>query len=115
MSSAPDAAGPQMAGFKDFYQFLAPTRVIAGRGLIEGIGFEFAKEGAARVLVVTDQVIRGTGLIDKVEAGVATAASRSPGCSTTCRRTRARTWSRRAPRRRARTAPTRSSPSAAAR
>jgi alcohol dehydrogenase len=63
-------AGPQVAGFKDFYQFLAPTRVVAGRGLIGGIGFEFSKEGAKRVLIVTDEVIRGTGLIDQVEAGV---------------------------------------------
>jgi alcohol dehydrogenase class IV len=60
-----------MTGFKDFYQYTSPTRVIAGRGLIEGAGFEFAKEGAQRVLVVSDQVIRGTGLVDKVEAGIA--------------------------------------------
>jgi alcohol dehydrogenase len=63
-------AGPKMAGFKDFYQFLAPTRVVAGKGMIGGIGFEFAKEGAKRVLVVTDEVIRGTGLIEQVEAGL---------------------------------------------
>jgi alcohol dehydrogenase class IV len=63
-------AGRQMAGFKDFYQFAAPTRVVAGRDLIGGIGFEFSKEGAKRVLIVTDQVIRETGLIDQVEAGV---------------------------------------------
>src|SRR5687767_3415058 len=60
-----------MAGFKDFYQYVDRTRVIAGRGLLESAGFEFMKEGAGRVFVVTDQVIRGTGLIDKVEAGVA--------------------------------------------
>ena len=60
-----------MAGFKDFYQYVDGTRVIAGRGLLESTGFEFMKEGAARVFVVTDQVIRGTGLIDKVEAGLA--------------------------------------------
>jgi alcohol dehydrogenase class IV len=59
-----------MSGFKDFYQFLAPTRIVAGRGLIEGIGFEFAKEGAERPLIVTDQVIGTTGLIDAVRAGV---------------------------------------------
>ena len=59
-----------MAGFKDFYQFGAPTRVIAGRDLIGSIGFEFMKEGANRVLVITDAVILGTGLIDKVSAGV---------------------------------------------
>jgi alcohol dehydrogenase len=57
--------------FKDFYQFAAPTRVIAGRELIGSAGFEFAKEGAERVLVVTDTVIRGTGLVEKAEAGVA--------------------------------------------
>jgi len=63
-------AGPQMSGFKAFYQFLAPTRVVAGRGLLGGVGFEFSKEGAKRVLIVTDEVIRGTGLIDRVEEGL---------------------------------------------
>ena len=58
------------APFKDFYQFANPTRVVAGRAMIEGVGFEFMKEGATRVLVVTDRVIRGTGLVDRVEAGV---------------------------------------------
>jgi alcohol dehydrogenase class IV len=59
-----------MAGFKDFYQHAAPTRVIAGRDLIGGAGFEFMKDGAGRVLLVTDAVIRGTGLVDRVEAGL---------------------------------------------
>jgi alcohol dehydrogenase class IV len=45
--------------------------VIAGRGLIESTGFEFAKEGAKRPLLVTDGVIRGTGLVEKVESGLA--------------------------------------------
>jgi alcohol dehydrogenase class IV len=60
----------QWSGFKDFYQFAHATRVIAGRDLYEGIGFEFAKEGAHRVFVVTDKVIRETGLLDKAQAGV---------------------------------------------
>jgi alcohol dehydrogenase class IV len=60
----------QMAGFKDFYQFTAPTRVIAGRDLLGSAGFEFAKEGARRVLLVTDGVIRATGLVDRVTEGV---------------------------------------------
>jgi alcohol dehydrogenase class IV len=64
------AEGRQMAGFKDFYQWTSPTRVIAGRGLIASTGFEFTKEGAARILVVTDGVIRKTGLVERVEAGV---------------------------------------------
>jgi alcohol dehydrogenase class IV len=60
----------QMTGFKAFFQYAAPTRVIAGRELIGSTGFEVQKEGAHRVFVVTDQVIRGTGLIEKVEEGV---------------------------------------------
>lgn len=56
--------------FRDFFQFCIPTRVIAGRGLLEGTGFEFAKEGAKRVMLVTDEVIRETGLVDRVRAGV---------------------------------------------
>jgi alcohol dehydrogenase class IV len=60
----------QMGGFKDFYQFASPTRVIAGRELLGGAGFEFAKEGAGRVLLVTDRVIRETGLADVVGAGI---------------------------------------------
>jgi alcohol dehydrogenase class IV len=59
-----------LTGFPDYYQFAHPTRIVAGRGMIEGVGFEFIKEGAHRPLIVTDKVIRGTGLIDKVEAGV---------------------------------------------
>jgi alcohol dehydrogenase class IV len=57
--------------FKDFYQHAESTRVIAGRHLLESTGFEFQKEGAHRVFLVTDEVIRGTGLVERVEAGVA--------------------------------------------
>jgi alcohol dehydrogenase class IV len=66
--------GAQFSGFKPFYQFACPTRVIAGVDLIESTGFEFAKEGAARPMIVTDAVIRETGLIDAVSAGVAAGA-----------------------------------------
>jgi alcohol dehydrogenase len=65
-----EVQGPRMRGFKDYYQFAHPTRVVAGRGMIESVGFEFFKEGAKRPLLVTDQTIRGAGLIEKVEAGV---------------------------------------------
>ena len=65
-----DPLARQMAGFKDFYQYLSTTRVIAGRELIGSAGFEFQKEGAARVFLVTDEVIRGTGLVERVEEGV---------------------------------------------
>ena len=67
--SALDAA--PLRGFKDFYQYASTTRIIAGRDLLESTGFEFQKEGARRVFVVTDEIIRGTGLVERVEAGVA--------------------------------------------
>jgi alcohol dehydrogenase class IV len=63
--------GLQFSGFKPFYQFACPTRVIAGVDLIESTGFELAKEGAERPLIVTDEVIRETGLTSAVEAGIA--------------------------------------------
>ena len=66
----PDPMARQMAGFKDFYQYIATTRVISGRDLLGSVGFEFQKEGAARVFVVTDKVIRATGLVERVEDGV---------------------------------------------
>ena len=50
-----------LRGFKDFYQYACTTRVIAGRDLLSSTGFEFQKEGARRVFIVTDEVIRGTG------------------------------------------------------
>ncbi|HEX2232752.1 MAG TPA: iron-containing alcohol dehydrogenase [Thermoleophilaceae bacterium] len=62
---------PPFRGFKDFYQHVSPTRVIVGRDLLGSTGFEFLKEGAHRVFVVTDQVIRATGLVERVEAGIA--------------------------------------------
>jgi alcohol dehydrogenase class IV len=60
----------QMAGFKDFYQFTAPTRVISGRDLLASTGFEFAKEGARRVMLVTDGGVRATGLVERVIEGL---------------------------------------------
>lgn len=70
MEAGPELGSRRMAGFKDFFQAAQPTRVIAGRDLLAGTGFEFAKEGAHRVFIVTDGVIRATGLVDKVEAGL---------------------------------------------
>jgi alcohol dehydrogenase class IV len=76
---ADQLGGRQLGGFKDFSQHVVRTRVVAGRNLIEGVGFEFMKEGAGRVFVVTDQVIRGTGLIDRVQAGIADGGLESAG------------------------------------
>ena len=70
MEAGSELGARQMAGFKDFVQSAEQTRVIAGRDLLGSTGFEFQKEGAHRVFVVTDKVIRETGLVDKVIAGV---------------------------------------------
>ena len=41
---AGSALGPApLRGFKDFYQYVSTTRVIAGRDLLESTGFEFQK------------------------------------------------------------------------
>jgi len=56
--------------FKEFWQFTAPTRVVAGKGLVDGTGFELSKEGAKRPLVVTDEVLRETGLVDRAVSGL---------------------------------------------
>jgi alcohol dehydrogenase class IV len=69
-AAASDPLARRMAGFKDFYQYASTTRVVAGRDLLGSTGFEFQKEGARRVFVVTDGVIRATGLVERVEAGV---------------------------------------------
>jgi alcohol dehydrogenase class IV len=75
MSDGPAEVGSALdptplEGFKDFYQYVSTTRVIVGRDLLESTGFEFKKEGARRVFLVTDAVIRATGLVEKVEAGI---------------------------------------------
>jgi alcohol dehydrogenase class IV len=70
MAAELDPLARQLSGFKDFVQYLSPTRVIAGRDLLGSAGFEFQKEGATRVFVVTDEVIRGTGLTERVEDGL---------------------------------------------
>jgi alcohol dehydrogenase class IV len=69
--AAADPDARRVAGFRDFFQHVSTTRVIAGRDLLGSAGFEFQKEGAHRVFLVTDEVIRGTGLVERVEAGVA--------------------------------------------
>jgi alcohol dehydrogenase class IV len=64
---------------RDFYQYAFPTRVIAGRDLLGSTGFEFKKEGAARVFIVTDDGVRGTGLVERVEAGLVEGRIESAG------------------------------------
>src|SRR3954453_10746177 len=78
-AASADPNARQMAGFKDFFQYASTTRVIAGRDLLGSTGFEFAKEGAPRGFLVTDEVSRTSGLVAKVEAGVADGGLELPG------------------------------------
>jgi alcohol dehydrogenase class IV len=64
---------------RDFYQHASPTRVIAGRDLLGSTGFEFKKEGAERVFIVTDEGVRGTGLVERVESGLVEGGLESAG------------------------------------
>jgi alcohol dehydrogenase len=67
----PAAAPPgRRSPFKEFAQYQAPTRVVSGRDLLDGAGFELTKEGAERAFVVTDAVVRATGLVERIVAGV---------------------------------------------
>ena len=59
-----------MAGFKDFYQFAAPDPGRRRRGTDRRASASSSRRRARSApLIVTDEVIRGTGLIEKVEAG----------------------------------------------
>jgi alcohol dehydrogenase class IV len=71
VEAAESLAATSYRGFKDFYQHASAPRVVGGRDLLGSAGFEFGKEGAHRVLLVTDEVIRATGLVDRVAAGIA--------------------------------------------
>ena len=47
-ASDPDPLARQMAGFKDFYQYLSTTRVISGRDLLGSVGLRVPEGGRAR-------------------------------------------------------------------
>jgi len=50
----------------DYYEFHAPTRLLSGRDALANLGGEFTRLGASRPLVVSDSVIAGLGLLDRV-------------------------------------------------
>ena len=89
----PDPLARQMAGFKDFYQYVATTRVISGRDLLGSAGFEFQKEGAAPGL---HRHRRGDPRHRPRRAGGGRRARRRPRggrrVRRTCRRTPRPTW-----------------------
>jgi alcohol dehydrogenase len=54
----------------DFFEFYAPTRLLAGAGLVKTLGQELARFGWRRCFVVTDVNLQETGLVDRVLAGL---------------------------------------------
>lgn len=51
---------------KGYYEFFCPVKVIAGDAALEHIPFELNALGAERPLLITDQGVRGAGLVDYV-------------------------------------------------
>jgi alcohol dehydrogenase len=54
-----------------FFEFFTPTRLLAGTGLVRGLGQELARFGYKRCFLVTDRHLQQAGLVDRVLAGLA--------------------------------------------
>ncbi len=55
----------------DFFEFQVRPRVLYGPGVVREVGFEAQKIGGSRAVIVTDKVLRQTGLVDRVVEGLA--------------------------------------------
>jgi alcohol dehydrogenase class IV len=55
----------------DFFEFQIRPRVLYGPGVVREVGFEAQKIGGTRAVIVTDRVLRQTGLVDRVVEGLA--------------------------------------------
>ncbi|MDW7650027.1 MAG: iron-containing alcohol dehydrogenase [Bacillota bacterium] len=54
----------------NFLEFFAPTRVLAGAGLVESLGQEVSRLGWSRCFIVTDSFMRESGQLERVLAGL---------------------------------------------
>jgi alcohol dehydrogenase class IV len=54
----------------EFMEFYAPTRLMAGAGLVAGLGQELARLGLYRCFIVTDRYMQQCGLLDMVLSGL---------------------------------------------
>jgi alcohol dehydrogenase class IV len=52
------------------FEFQVRPRVVYGPGTVREVGFEAEKIGGTRALIVTDQVLRGVGMVDRVADGL---------------------------------------------
>lgn len=56
---------------KEYYEFFCPVKMIAGYKALEHIPHELDSQSAQRTLIVTDQGVRGAGLVDIVTEALA--------------------------------------------
>lgn len=54
----------------DYFRFQLPTRVAYSAGLAQNMGDELAQFGPRRALLVTDEILRGLGMADRITAGL---------------------------------------------
>ena len=53
---------------KPYYEFFSPVKIIAGHKALEHIPFELSILGSTNPMIITDEGVKGVGLIDHVEA-----------------------------------------------
>ena len=49
-----------------FYEFFCPVKIIAGRAALEHAPYELSTRGSSKALVITDNGVKGAGLLDLV-------------------------------------------------
>ena len=53
----------------EYFEFCLPTKVIYGIGILNSLADAFKPFGKRKAILVTDEVLVGTGLVDKVKKG----------------------------------------------
>ena len=54
-----------------YYEFLIPTKILAGRKALSNLAYELDQLGVERPLLITDKGVAAAGLVDKVAAALA--------------------------------------------
>ena len=54
-----------------YYEFIIPTKILAGRKALSNLAYELDQLGSSRPLLITDKGVAAAGLVDKVIASLA--------------------------------------------
>jgi alcohol dehydrogenase len=54
-----------------YYEFIVPTKILAGRKALSNLAYELDQLGVSRPLLITDKGVAAAGLVDKVAAALA--------------------------------------------